>query len=175
MVISVPPAGELSEYYQSYLKYLNAEEDLLEQLKAQQHSTQQMLAGISPEMESYRYAPGKWMVKEVVGHFCDTERILCYRALTVARQDKTPLPGFDENTYTPASNYSRRSLANIAEELDTVRSSTITLFKNMDPEMLDFTGTANNTPVSVRALCFFIVAHQKHHLEVIRERYLGSE
>jgi hypothetical protein len=172
-MISVPPAQQLSTYYQSYLKYIPADADLLSLIKEQAVSTPHFLSSVPADKESFVYAPGKWMLKEVAGHICDTERILSYRALRISRGDRTPLPGYDENLYTPNSNYGKRSLQNISDELATVRQATISLFSNMDKNMYDRTGTANDSEVSVRAICFFIAGHQSHHLEVIRQRYLS--
>ncbi len=172
-MIAVPKAEELSTYYQSYLKYVKPEDDMLELIKSQKDETDKFLSGISDDRGALVYAPGKWMLKEVVGHVCDTERILSYRALRISRNDKTPMAGFDENTYTPASNYRNRTLKNIAAELMTVRDATISLIENFSPEMIDKTGIANEAEVSVRAKIFMIYVHQAHHMKVISERYLS--
>jgi len=169
--ISKPSPADLSKYYQSYLHYLS-EDDLLQALKEQKKVFQDFLGSISPGKEIFRYAEGKWMVKEVVGHLCDTERILSYRALRISRNDKTPMSGFEENEYTPNSNYKDRTLKNITEELLAVRAATILLFENMSEEMFNRKGIANDNEVSVRAILFFIVAHARHHMGVIKERYL---
>jgi hypothetical protein len=171
--IAVPKAEELSNYYQGYLKYINADDDLFDLISKQRDETQEFLSSIDEDRASFAYAPGKWQLKEVVGHFCDSERIMCYRALCIARKDKTPLPGFDENLYTPASNYSKRTLKNISEELRTVREATLSLIGNFDPEMFDFKGIANENEISVRAIIYMIYVHQQHHISVIRERYLS--
>jgi len=171
--ITVPKPEELSDYYQSYLKYLNAEDDLMELIRRQRDETLQFLASISEDRAGFIYAPGKWQLKEVVGHVCDTERILSYRALRIARKDKAPLQGFDENHYTPASNYNQRTLKNISEELRTVRDATLSLISNFNPEMLDFKGTANDQEISVRGVIYMIYVHQKHHMTIIRDRYLS--
>src|SRR5829696_5322769 len=109
MNIYKPSPSELSEYYQSYLSYV-PEDDILKALREQKTVIENLIASIPPGKESFRYAEGKWMVKEVVAHLCDTERILPYRALRIARNDKTPLLGYDENSYTPNSNYKDRTL-----------------------------------------------------------------
>ena len=170
--IAIPEPEALSTYYQSYLKYVNPGDDLFGLMQKQKDETNNFLSAISAEKESFIYAPGKWQLKEVVGHVCDTERILSCRALCFARKDKSPLPGFDENEYTPASNYSRRSLKNISEELLTVRTATLSLIGNFDPEMLDYKGIANDTENSVRNIIYMLYVHQHHHMKVIRERYL---
>ncbi len=171
MKISKPSPSDLSAYYQSYLHYI-PEDDLLQVLKEQKSVIEDFVSSIPPAKETFRYAEGKWMLKEVLGHLCDTERILSYRALRIARNDKTPMSGFDENHYTPNSNYKDRSLKNIAEELLAVRAATILLFENMNEEMFDHKGIANNSEVTGRAILFFTVAHARHHMGVIKERYL---
>lgn len=171
MKISKPSPSDLSEYYQSYLHYV-PEDDLLQVLKEQKTIIENFVASVPSAKETFRYADGKWMLKEVAGHLCDTERILSYRALRIARNDKTPLHGFEENDYTPNSNYKDRTLKNIAEELLAVRAATILLFENMNEEMFDHKGIANDSEVTVRGILFFTVAHARHHLGVIKERYL---
>lgn len=171
MKIKLPAVNALSEYYKSYLKYIT-EDDLMNAIIQQKETTEAFLKTVPFEKESFKYADGKWMLKEVVGHLCDTERILSYRALRFSRNDATALSGFDENTYVPNSTHSHLSLNEISEEKTAITSSTILLFKNMNEEMVDKTGTANSTIVSVRALLFFIVAHERHHLKIISEKYL---
>ena len=107
-----PVSSELNTYYQSYLKYI-PEEDMLDVLIKEKDVIQKFLQSIPESKASSAYADGKWLLKEVVGHLCDTERILSYRALRISRNDKTPLPGFDENEYTPNSNYKTRSISTI--------------------------------------------------------------
>lgn len=172
MKISKPSPSDLSNYYQSYLHYIT-EDDLLQALKEQKLVIEKFVASVPAAKESFRYAEGKWMLKEVVGHLCDTERILSYRALRIARNDKTSMSGFDENSYTLNSNYKDRTLKNISEELLAVRQSSILLFENMNEEMLDHKGIANNNSVTVRGTLFFIVAHARHHVKVIQEKYLA--
>ncbi len=172
MKILKPSAENLYSYYKTYLKYV-PEDDILAALIAQKEVTQKFLNAIPEEKASKAYAEGKWLLKEVAGHLCDTERILTYRALRFSRNDKTPLPGFEENEYTPNSNYNKRTLANIAGEFKVIRESSISLFSNLSEEMYDRRGISNNADISVRDLLFFVVAHERHHLNVIRERYLS--
>lgn len=171
MKIAKPSPSDLSEYYKSYLHYV-PEDDLLQLLKGQKTAIENFVSSVPAGKEAFRYAEGKWELKEVIGHLCDTERILSYRALRIARNDKTPMSGFDENWYTPNSNYKDRSLKNIAEELLAVRQASILLFENMSEEMFDRKGTTNNSQATVRGILFFIVAHARHHMGVIKERYL---
>jgi uncharacterized damage-inducible protein DinB len=171
LLISTPDAAALSAYYQTYLGEYSGI-DMIKDLVDQRQSTHHFLLSIPHEKETYRYTEGKWSIREVAGHVCDTERILSYRALRISRNDKTSLPGFDENLYTPQANYNERTLKNISEELIAVRNASIALFSNMGMEMFDRSGTANDEAVSARGLLFFILAHQFHHLNVIRKKYL---
>jgi hypothetical protein len=120
---------------------------------------------------AHRYGPGKWSVKEVVLHLSDTERIMAYRALRVARGDRTPLPGFDETQYTPQSGADAQPLAALVTEWSEVRQATITLFRHLPPEAWSRRGTASGQPVSVRALAWIIAGHERHHLATLEERY----
>ena len=171
MIIQKPSASELSEYYKTYLKYV-PEIELMSALIEQKSEIEKFFNAVPAVKETFQYAPGKWMLKEVAGHICDTERILSYRALRISRNDKLPLTGFDENEYTFQANYKSRSLNNITQELLAVRQATIFLFQNMSEEMPGRKGIANGNEVSVSGLLFFIIAHARHHMGVIQERYL---
>ena len=127
---------------------------------------------IGPKGMSRSYAPGKWTLREVIGHLSDAERIFGYRLLRIARGDQTPLAGFDENTYVPAAGFERRPLKAVAAEFASVRDATLTLLDGMTPEALALRGTASDKPISARALVYIIAGHEKHHLGVIKERYL---
>jgi hypothetical protein len=120
----------------------------------------------------YRYAPGKWNLKEVLQHVIDTERILAYRALTLARHDQTPLPGFNENAYAAASNASARSWDSLLEEFEVTRRSGNLLLQSFNQEQLSRSGITNNEPNTVNALGFIIFGHILHHINIINERYL---
>ncbi|WP_080054016.1 DinB family protein [Spirosoma aerolatum] len=119
-----------------------------------------------------RYAPGKWMVTDILQHIIDNERIMTYRALRFARNDKTELPGYDEELFGQTANGSRRTVADLYEEYALVRQSSIALFKSFDNEMLLRTGICFHRTISVVALGFVLVGHAKHHVNIIRERYL---
>src|SRR5262245_28188406 len=138
---------------------------------AQIGDTATMLRGLSETDAMYRYARGKWSIKEVVGHLADTERILAYRALCIARGDTTPLPGFDETAYVPVAKFDARSLADLVGELRTVRTATLALLRTFDGDAWRRRGTASGKPVSVRALAFTIPGHERHHLDILRTRY----
>jgi DinB family protein len=166
-----PDASEYAPHYETYVsKVPNG--NLLEILEDQRRETQGLLAEIPEGRAIYRYAPGKWSIKEVVGHVTDAERVFSYRALRFARADETPLPGFDEKAYAPAGRFDARALLDLAVELDAVRRATIALFTGLEPAALARRGTANAKEISVRALAYIIAGHERHHLEVLRERYL---
>lgn len=166
-----PAPTEYNAYYQPYVSEV-PEGNLLDHLAEQQTSTARFLAGIPEAKAGYRYAAGKWSVKEVIGHISDAERVFSYRALRVARADATPLPGFDENAWVPAAGFDRRTLADIAAEFHAVRSATLALFRSLDAEAWTRIGTASNYPISARALGWIIAGHERHHLRVLHERYL---
>jgi hypothetical protein len=120
----------------------------------------------------FRYAEGKWTIKEIIQHVIDTERIFSYRALRISRNDKTPLPGFDENEYVINTDANNRHLQSLLTELSLVRQSTIALFKSFTPMQLERLGVASNNDISVRAIGFILIGHQKHHQKIFMERYL---
>ena len=133
------------------------------------------LFGSYPENKwHYRYEEGKWHVKELLGHLCDAERIFSTRALRFARNDQTPLPGFEQNDYVPESNVEHRSVPDLLEEYALLRNATIKLFENLTPEMLQRQGTASGWPITVKAIGFVIVGHEKHHQNIFHERYFGN-
>jgi uncharacterized damage-inducible protein DinB len=171
IAIPRPDASEYAPHYETYVTKV-PDGDLLTILEEQRQETQGLLAGIPEGRALHRYAPGKWSIKEVVGHVTDAERVFCYRALRFARGDQTPLSGFDEKAYAPAGKFDARPLPDLAAELDAVRRATIALFSGLDSEALARRGPANNKEVSVRALAYIIAGHERHHLGILRERYL---
>lgn len=171
MKLAPPSFENLNDYYKSYWKYLK-EDDILEALNSQGDISMDLLSSISVEMENYAYSEGKWMIKEVIGHLCDTERILTYRALRFSRNDKTPLTAFDENNFLKESNFRNRSLKNICDEWKTIRAATVSLFTSMTDEISDRIGNANGVSVSPRIILYFILVHERHHLQVIKDKYL---
>ena len=166
-----PGADEYAAFYAGYVAGV-PDGELLVLLRDQLAETEALLREFAGARADHRYAPGKWSVKEVVGHMADAERIFAYRALRFARGDRTPLPGFDENDYVRGSNASARALPEIAGELRSVRMASITLFAGLSEEALMRRGPANNAEVSVRALAWIIAGHERHHAKILRERYL---
>lgn len=166
-----PAKTEYNSYYQPYVDE-SPGEDVLAALVAQRDSTAALLAKVPENKAGYRYAPGKWTLREVIGHLADSERVISYRALRVARADATPLPSFDEDAWMAPANFERRALAEVAAEFRAVRESTLALFRGFDAEAWPRVGTASNHPISARALAWIISGHEAHHVRVLRERYL---
>lgn len=158
-------------------KYLNlvTEDDLIAGFKNQTPESLQFYSQLTEEQLHYRYAEGKWNIKEILLHTIDTERIFCYRALRFARFDKTELPGYDENLFASNSNATGRNIRSLLEEYAVVRTATVALFSNLDASVLDNRGIANGVDMSVAALGFAILGHERHHLRIIQERYLSSQ
>jgi hypothetical protein len=165
-----PEPDEIPSYYVGYVERV-PELDPVMVCAAQIEDTATLLRGLSDTEAMYRYGRGKWSVKEVVGHLADTERIMAYRALRIARGDSTPLPGFDESAYVPAAKFDSRSLADLVGEFRTVRAATLALLRTFDADAWPRRGTASGKPISVRALAFVIPGHERHHLEILRTRY----
>jgi hypothetical protein len=165
-----PEADEYAPFYAGYVARV-PEGDVLELLARQAEDTQALLSSLEPDRASYRYAPDKWSVTEVVGHLCDAERIFSYRALRFARGDETPLPGFDEQAYVPNAGFDRRGLPDVLGELRCLRQSTLFLFRGLDEAAGRRRGVASGHPMSTRALAYVIAGHERHHLEVLRTRY----
>jgi uncharacterized damage-inducible protein DinB len=173
MTVATIPRPEPSEYAAHYETYISKvpKGDLFKVLEDQARETQELLARLPDAKALHRYAPGKWSVKEVVGHVTDSERVFCYRALRFARADDKPLQGFDEKAWVPPGRFDARSLEELAGELAAVRRATIALFRGLDAEALARRGTANNNTISVRALAWVIAGHERHHVAILHERY----
>ncbi len=171
MPIARPGTEEYAPHYATYVSKVT-EPDVTATLVAQKLATAELLAGLSEAQAAFRYAPGKWTLREVIGHLSDAERIFAYRALRIARGDQTALPGFDENAYVPAADFERRPLKSVAAEFASVRDATLSLLEGLTPQALALMGTASGKPVSARALVFIIAGHEKHHVAVLKERYL---
>lgn len=167
------PRPAPSEHAPFYARYVDGvpDGDLLSILEAQLNQVLAFVRGLPESRGGHRYAPGKWSIREVLGHMMDTERIFAYRALRIARGDATPLAGFEENAYVAAASFDARTLADLAEEYEAVRRSTLHLFRHLDREALARAGTANNAAVTVRALAWIIAGHERHHLGLLRGAY----
>lgn len=170
-----PPRPSADEAAPFYARYINGVEDgnILMLLEKSLMTTAAFLENIPDDAWEYRYAPNKWTIKEVILHVIDTERIMAYRALRIARGDQTPILGFDENEYVPHSAANDRSVESIIEEFNDVRMATLSLFSNFNKTMWHRTGNASGNDVTVNALAYIIAGHEMHHLQVIIERYLS--
>jgi len=168
-----PRPGEYPDYQGAYID-LVPEGDILETLERQRRETAAELRSVPPELEEHRYAEGRWSVREVVGHVADAERLFSFRALHVARRDPAPLPGMDQDVWARASAAGERPLAELVDELEAVRRSTVFLFHGLDEAALARTGVANERPLLVAAVPWLIAGHELHHLRILRERYLGG-
>ena len=165
---------DLSRVGNSYHNYINlvTEDDLMEAFDKESASFIRFLDTIPTEKYDYRYAEGKWTIKEVLQHIIDAERIFAYRALRFARKDTTPLPGFDENLFAAASKADKRSWDKLVEEFKVVRRSSELLFHSFDEDQLQSDGISSNSPNYVLALGFILIGHATHHQKIIKERYL---
>ena len=163
---------EFSGHFATYINQVSNEYTLTEELEISVHRLIKFVQNIPMDKFDYRYAEGKWTIKDIIQHLIDAERIFAYRALRFARNDKTALPGFDENEYVDEVQSDKRSLQDLLTELAIVRQATLALFKSFSNNELLRTGIASNNPVSVRALGFTIIGHQNHHQRVFQERYL---
>jgi hypothetical protein len=167
-----PAEGEYHPYYQGYLDLVPARvEDILLHLKQQGLVMMDLMKGLDDEQAEYRYQPGKWSVKDLVGHLIDTERLFAFRALWIARGDPAEQPGMDENLWAANSNAHQRTLVELWREQHVCRTDHVYLFRSLSQADTGKTGTANGAPVSVRSLPWLIAGHEKHHLNVLKERY----
>ncbi len=170
IAIQRPQTDEHNPYYSRYID-LVPQGDIVETLRQQIKDTQAMLKGVSEEKGNSRYAPDKWTVKEVLGHLADTERVFGYRAMCVARNDQTPLPGFEQDDYVRFGPFRQSRLGDIIDEFSAVRQSSVLLLSQLGEEAWIRRGTANNSPVSVRALAYIMAGHELHHRRILKEKY----
>lgn len=163
---------EYAAFYAPYIALVNNEWNLVEELEVSVHNFIHFVREIPMDKYDYRYAEGKWTIKEIIQHLIDAERVFAYRALRFARRDTTELPGFDENSYAANVDANWRGLQDLLTEMALVRQCTITLFKSFTADDLIQHGIASGKSVSVRALGFIIIGHQNHHMKIFKERYL---
>ncbi len=170
-LIERPEDSEYAPYYGNYVS-LVPPGDVLRILEDQVRDTGALLRAITGDRAGYRYAPGKWSTKDVVGHVIDTERIFAYRALRFARADITPLPGYEQDDYVANGGFDQRGLADLAAELEHLRRANLLMFGGLDSSALLRRGLANGVEFTVRSLIYIIAGHERHHVRVLRERYL---
>ncbi|EGV44960.1 DinB family protein [Bizionia argentinensis JUB59] len=171
MFVSEVPSSEFSPFYANYIKKAGTS-SLLSGLGQGMENTAAFFRSIPENKLEYRYSDGKWTIKEIIQHLIDTEHIFIYRALRFARQDKTPLPGFEQDDYVLSSVANRRTRDQLINDYMDLRESTIALFSSFSKKMLEQIGEASGADMSVRAIGFILVGHEKHHIDIIKERYL---
>lgn len=168
--MELPKKGNYPAYFENYFKKVNGNNPV-EILSKQLNEMNNLLINLNDEQANKSYAKGKWSVKEVLGHLIDTERVMSYRALAIARGEKQSLPGFEQDDYVKEADFNSRKINDLLEEYKKIRESTISLFETFDENIYDKKGTANNSPVTVRAIMFMIPGHEKHHINILKERY----
>lgn len=166
-----PELSRIPEFYHGYVRQVKAD-DLAEEFKTQFAEVIPYLESIPTEKTGYRYAEGKWTVKEVLQHISDTERVFAYRALCIARKDSTAFPGFDENAYAANSNADKREWKDLVEEFRAVRRATEWLYGSFDNEQLETSGTASGKSTYILGIGFIIAGHLNHHINILKERYI---
>ena len=169
-MIAMPAASEFAPFYAGYVAKV-PEADALPALEQQLEEVQALCAGVPPARERFRYAPGKWSVREILGHLIDAERVFGFRLFCFARGDANPLPPFDENVYIARSDYDTVPLAGLAAEWAAARTLNLLAIRRLRPEQLLLQGTASGAMVSVRARARILVGHVRHHVAVRGERY----
>lgn len=173
MKISKPTEKEynINSPQKSYIQAVTAD-NALQAMAENIFIVENFFKSLPPEKHFYRYAEGKWTPIEVLGHIIDTERILAYRAMCIARNESQSLPGFDEANYVSATNFNKKSLRSLLMQYKAQRKSTILLFKSFSQRELSRLGLANNWPTTARAIAWIIPGHELHHLSILKERYL---
>ena len=172
LVIVRPEPSEYAPYYDRYISLVPGE-DILSALDSQRRQTMVLLCGRDDADGDFRYAPGKWTAKQVLGHLCDTERIFAYRALRIARGDQTPIEGYEQDDYVRNGPFEQVPLPEMIEDYIGVRRATLTLFRNLDEPAWSRRGIANKNEVTVRALAYIIAGHELHHRRILEEKYFS--
>ena len=166
-----PAKEEYAAYYKGYIDSV-PQGDLLEIMDKQNTQFCEFFAHVNEEKAAYRYAKGKWTLKEVLGHIIDLELVFLYRAICISRKESQDLPGFEQEDYIKNSNYSKMTLNELVEQFYLVRKSSVAMFKSFSPKMWALSGIANNHRVSVRALAYIMTGHVIHHMKIINSKYL---
>ncbi|MBX7223590.1 MAG: DinB family protein [Blastocatellia bacterium] len=169
-----PEPTEHASYYERYIS-LVPETDVAAASAQQLEETLTLLRSIPESLGWHRYSPEKWTIKQVIGHMLDTERVMCYRALTFARNGQVALPGFDQDEFNAAANFDEYDLKTLVDEYEATRRANLSFLKHLSPEAWSRSGTASENPVTVRALAYIMVGHERYHLEILRNRYLANQ
>jgi hypothetical protein len=168
-----PAADEYDPHYSGYISRV-PDGDIIETMKSETTALLASLRAIPASRADYSYAPGKWTIRQIVGHLCDAERVFAYRAMRFARADRTPVPGFEENDYVDNAPFQRVPLADLIDELAHLRAATVRFFETLDAESMSRRGIANNAEISVRAIAYIMPGHSSHHIGVLKSRYLDE-
>ena len=166
-----PLSNEYAPFYENYIK-LASGQAIMRKLKSQLNSIDDFLADIPPAKYDYAYADGKWTVKQVISHLIDTERVMTYRAMRIARNDQTDLPGYDQDLIVANTDIEKYTYSDLVDELVMLRQANLFFFKSLTEEDYKKKGTANGNVVSAGALLFIIVGHVEHHFNILKELYL---
>lgn len=170
-MIGIPERTEAAPYYFTYIDKVSSQ-DILARLDDQLHEAMKFLRGISEEKSLHRYAPGKWSIREALGHINDCERMFVFRALWFARGFDLPLPSFDQDVAAASAPGDQISWSRHVEEFESIRGASLTLFRNLPAEAWKRTGVASGNTFTVRALAYIVAGHVEHHFGILRERYL---
>ena len=166
-----PSKKDYAEYYHNYVQQIDTD-DIIGVLENQLNKTLELFKNIPEEKGNHSYSEGKWTVKEVLGHLVDTERILAYRALSFARNERQELPGFEQDDYVAEGFFNDRTINNLLEEFTALRKANIVMFKNFSDDILMRRGNANNSEFTVNAFQYIIPGHVEHHLKILKEKYI---
>lgn len=167
-----PDLSKVASFYHNYINLIT-HDDIVTAFKTETPKLIKFIDGIPASKQDYRYADGKWSIKELLQHMIDAERIFCYRALRFARKDTTPLSGFDENNYAANAKTENRKWDELVDEFKTVRKASEYMFCSFDEEQLNSTGISSNNSISVLAIGYIVVGHTLHHTNILKERYLN--
>ena len=166
-----PASSEYVHFYSTYVGNVE-KKNIINTLNTQMHELYTLINTVPADKAFFAYAPGKWTIKEIIGHMIETERVFSFRALAISRGDEGELPNMDQDAYIKGNNYNSRTLANLSNEYLAVRVSTLHLLTNMSKEMIAKTGNIAGNTITVRALAFIIAGHERHHINILREKYL---
>jgi uncharacterized damage-inducible protein DinB len=167
------PKTEYAPYFERYMQLsVLKDKTMIQNLESAQDEFERVLRNLPESKHCYSYASGKWTLKELIQHIIDTERVFCYRALSFARNDQTPLPGFDQDVFVDNDTANERDYYDLLDEMKVLRKSSIQLFRSFSKEALLRIGLASNNKMSVRALGYLFSGHQIHHINIVKERYL---
>jgi hypothetical protein len=165
-----PTTSEYAPFYETYVS-LVTEHDPMPVLQTQPRELETLAAAVPLDRETYRYAPGKWSIREIFGHIADAERVFGYRAFCISRGEQAPLPSFDQDAYVARSGFDAYPLADLLAEFNTLRGSNLAVLRRLAEDDWNRTGTASGATVSVRALAFILAGHVRHHMRALRSRY----